>query len=122
MGCKKSLSVFQAYLPFKSRIPARQVAIPLHFEKRSLVVLGAFIIMLGVLYSYFVMLSVSHVVVREEILLESEQLASEVANLESTYLARSVRITESEALAHGFKRGGKQTFVERGAVSLSNAQ
>lgn len=122
MGRKKALSVFQAHLPFKSRIPARGVAIPLHLEKKALVMLSALLIISAVLYSYFVMLSVSHVVIREEIMHETEKLASDVAKLESQYLARSVTITEETALAHGFKRGGKQTFVERGAVTLSNAR
>lgn len=122
MGRKSTLSVFQAHLPFKSRIPERQVAIPFHLERRAFTIIGSLLVVLAILYSYFVMLSVSHVVVREETLLENEALASEVANLEQSYLAQSVRITEDAALAHGFTRGNKQTFVARSAVALTNAQ
>ena len=122
MRRKQTRSVFQAYLPFKSRIPRRQVAIPFHLERKAFALIGSFLIVLAVLYSYFVMLSVSHVVVREEILIENEQLASDVAKLEKAYLAHSVQITENAALAHGFVRSGTQLFVERGAVTLTNAQ
>lgn len=121
MKTKKTLSVFQAYLPFKSRIPERAVAIPFHIERRAFTIVGVLLVILAVLYSYFVMLSVSHVVVREEILLENERLASEVVHLEERYLTQSVGITEKEALAHGFTRSNKQIFVERGALTLTNA-
>jgi predicted transposase YdaD len=122
MKRKNKISVFQAHLPFKSRIPDRSAAIPFHIERRAFTILGALLVVFAVLYSYFVMLSVSHVVVREEVMLENEQLASEVAHLEERYLAQSVNITENTALAHGFTRSRKQTFVERGTLTLTNAQ
>ena len=122
MSRKKTLSVFQAHLPFKSRVPARAAAAPFLVEMRALSVLGAGLLLLVMLYSYFIMLSVSHVALREQVLHESEQLASDVATLEQEYLARSVLITENTALAHGFTQTRQHIFVERGAVSLGNAR
>lgn len=122
MPRKKTVSVFQAHLPFKSRVPARAVAAPFILEKRALTVLGAGLLLLVMLYSYFIMLSVSHVALREQVLYESEQLASDVATLEQDYLARSVLITKDTALAHGFTHTTHQIFVERSAVSLGDAR
>lgn len=118
MGRRKTLSVFQAHLPFQSRVPRRTVAVSFAFERRALAVLAAVLVCSGVLYSYFIMLSVSHVVVREEIILESERLASEVSKLEQAYLARSLSITERDALAHGFARTNPHIFIERSTGSV----
>ena len=119
---KKNISVFQAHLPFKSRVPQRRaIAVPFVLEKRALTVLASGLLLLVILYSYFVMLSVSHVALREQILYDSEKLASEVASLEQEYLARSVLITEETALAHGFTRSKRQLFVERSSLAQNLA-
>lgn len=117
---RKQTSVFQAHLPFKSAIPARRSAVSFALERRMFVSFGVVLLAFAVFYSYFVMLSVSHVVVREEILHETELLADEVAHLERQYLADSAQLTEARALAHGFTRTQKHTFIERGSFSLSN--
>lgn len=123
MGRRRSnKSVFQAHLPFKSRIPARQKAISFAFERQAVGALSVVFIIFILLYSYFVMLSVSHVVVREEVMLDIEKISSDVARLERKYLAGTAEVTESRALANGYTRPVKQTFVERKAVTLTNAR
>jgi len=119
---KNNISVFQAYLPFKSRIPSRQVAVSLQLEKSLLFAVGVLLILLAFLYSYFVMASVSHVVMREDVQYETEKLSGSVARLEQKYLATSIHITEAMALSSGFERISKQTFVERGVVTLNNVR
>lgn len=122
MGRKKTtFSVFQAHLPFKSRLPERTATVSLAFEKHALFALGGLLIALAFIYSYFIMMSVSHVVARENVQYEAEQLSGNVARLEQQYLAASVHITESAALASGFERTSKQVFVERVSSGVAQA-
>lgn len=113
--------IYQARLPFTMRAQTKSAAVSFALERKAFVSLGVILFMLAALYSYFVMLSVSHVVVREELLLETETLSDEVARLEQHYLADSTTLTEAKALSMGFTRVAKQTFVERGALTLSDA-
>ena len=85
-------------------------------------ILGALLFALAFVYSYFVMMSVAHVVAREDTQYDTERLSGAVAELEQQYLAASVQITEAKALASGFTLSPKQTFVERDAVTLRDAR
>jgi len=118
---KNKLSVFQAHLPFKSVAVGRVSAVPLQLERRVLFAVGALLLGLAFLYSYFVMTSVSHVVIREDMQYENEKLSGSVARLEQKYLAASVLLTEASAFSNGFTRISKQTFVERGAYTVNTA-
>lgn len=91
-------------------------------EKKVITSLGILIIGLIIVYSYFVMFSVSHVVLREEIVHENEKLDDEVSRLEMEYLAHSGEFTQQNAVALGFSQVTAKTFVERGSYSLRDAQ
>lgn len=114
-------SVFQAHLPFQNRARVASVAVSFSFEKRLFAALGIAILVLIVLYSYFVMMSISHVVVREEFILETERIASEAAELEERYLAEARLLTEDRAYHIGFVPSGTPTFIERGSVGHAGA-
>jgi Tfp pilus assembly protein PilE len=118
---RKKQSVFQLHLPFKSRVSHRTATNTVSFalERNIFFILGIGLVALIVLYSYLIMLSVSHVVVREEIMLATDTLASEVAALEQTYLARSMTITEKAAYAHGFVKNKNQYFITRLSTSVA---
>lgn len=81
--------------------------------------LGLLMLGLGMVYSYFVMLSVSHVVLREEIAHHNEKLSDEVSRLERNYLKKSTGLTENTALSLGFRQTQAKVFVERGTYSLN---
>ena len=91
-------------------------------EKKAITFIGVLIIGLSIVYSYFIMLSVSHVVLREEITFQSERLSDEVSRLEQQYLSLSNQLTENKALSLGFRKTKEKTFVERGLYSLRDAR
>lgn len=89
--------------------------------RRSIAVLGCVLIALVILYTYFVMFSIFHVVAREDALRQSEVLADKVAMLEQQYLEKSQRLTEGYARSLGFVSSSSRSFIERTTVAVSVA-
>jgi hypothetical protein len=68
---------------------------------------------LSMLYMYFVSASVLHVVIREELKKEGEQLRSEIGNLETNFITEQHKVNEAVVLQHGFKKTGEKIFIDR---------
>lgn len=100
----------------------QQLARTFALEKRVLVGVGALLMAIAILYTYFVALSIAYVVEREEFVHKTNLISEEVAHLEQEYLARSVGITEKEALAFGLVPVDNRVFVERGTLTFGLSQ
>ncbi len=83
--------------------------------------MGALILSLMALYTYFVSISIAHAVSRESYVRESEALVDTVATLEREYLTRSNSMTERVAYGLGYVPIATRVYVERGVLSLGNA-
>lgn len=97
---------------------SRTTATSFRFEKRILLGLGALLVLLASLYTYFVMLSIAAVVEREELVQTSRGIGDSVARLEREYLARSNQLNEAVAYQHGYVAVGERLYVERGTLTL----
>lgn len=64
-------------------------------------------------YMYFLSLSVVHVVMKKEIERQSQQVLSEIAQLESDYIEAHHRISQKVAQIDGFSAVSEKTFVSR---------
>ena len=70
-------------------------------------------------YLYFLNLSVVHVVMRKEATQEGNQLRTEIAMLETSYIDSQHRIADGIATAEGYNNVEiEKIFVTRGASSL----
>jgi len=75
--------------------------------------MGALLLAVVLLYTYFVAFSIAHVVEREEYVHKTAIVSEEVSRLEKEYLARSGQLTENSALALGLLPVESKSFVER---------
>lgn len=91
-------------------------------EKRALFGVCIVLTLLALFYVYYVMLSIAHVVEREELVVRSQQLSEKVANLEQGYLTASNAVTETVAYNEGYVPTKHRTYVERGTLTLGNAR
>ncbi len=71
-----------------------------------------------VVYLYFLNLSVVHVVMRKEATQESNQLRTEIAMLETSYIQAQHKITDRIANLEGYSVDTEKVFVTRGESSL----
>ncbi len=69
-------------------------------------------------YLYFLNVSVVHVVMRKEILQEQNQLRTEIAQLETSYIEAQHKIANRIADLHGYSVDTPKIFVTRGESSL----
>jgi hypothetical protein len=88
--------------------------IPLHTQ-RHLITVGCFTLLATAVmsYMYFLSLSVVHVVIRKEVLQEVQQLRSEIAFLESSYIEASHVISQRVASADGFSAVKDKVFIKQ---------
>lgn len=93
----------------------------LAIPRRAAFVLASAVVFLMALYMYFVMLSIFHVVAREDAIRQSDVLADRVATLEREYLTQSQRLTEGYAHSRGFVVAASKSFIERSTVAVSVA-
>ncbi|MBP6923947.1 MAG: hypothetical protein KBC62_03425 [Candidatus Pacebacteria bacterium] len=71
-----------------------------------------------VAYLYFLNLSVVHVVMRKEATQESNQLRTEIAMLETTYIQSQHKIADRIANLEGYSIDTEKIFITRGETSL----
>jgi hypothetical protein len=83
------------------------------FEKRAFALLVFAIFSLAGLYSYFISMSIVHVIEREEAENGIASLNSAIGELESQYIVRKEAITVENAYALGLVDLKKKTFVLR---------
>ena len=69
-------------------------------------------------YLYFLNLSVVHVVMRKEVLAEQNQLRTEIAALETSYIEAQHKIAGRIAHLDGYSIDTAKIFVTRGQESL----
>lgn len=80
---------------------------------------GVFLLMLAVAsYLYFLNLSVVHVVMRKEATQEKNQLRTEIAMLETSYIEAQHKIADRIADLEGYSIDTEKIFVTRGEASL----
>lgn len=71
-------------------------------QMKVLGALGISLVALGALYFYFLMMSIMHVVAREDMQMDIASAHSRIGTLESEYLVKKQAITEEFALAEGY--------------------
>ncbi len=88
--------------------------------QRHLITVSCFgvLIVSVVAYMYFLSLSVVHVVMRKEVLQEINQLRSEIAFLESSYIEANHIISQQVATADGFSAVKDKVFIKSGGEGL----
>jgi hypothetical protein len=69
-------------------------------------------------YLYFLNLSVVHVVMRKEATQESNQLRTEIAMLETSYIQSQHKIADRIANLEGYSIDTEKVFITRGETSL----
>jgi hypothetical protein len=69
-------------------------------------------------YLYFLNLSVVHVVMRKEATQESNQLRTEIAMLETSYIQSQHKIADRIANLEGYSIDTEKIFITRGETSL----
>ncbi|MDO8523874.1 MAG: hypothetical protein Q7R74_01445 [bacterium] len=112
----------QEQLPFKSAARRGIFSYAFLWERRLVSVLGASFLVFVLLYVYFVMASIVHVVARQELAAKVVVTKAAVSKLETRYLSETERVTESYARSIGFVAASHKIFVERGrAVTLHDA-
>jgi hypothetical protein len=80
-------------------------------EMKILGALGALLVLLGMLYFYFLTMSIMHVVAREEMLIEIAATHSRIGSLETEYLVKKESISEEIAIAEGYVALGNKHYV-----------
>lgn len=98
----------------------KHAPITLALEQKASFGVGALLVGIALLYTYYVAFSIAYVVEREALVQKTGVLSEEVAGLEKEYLARSLVMTEKEALAHGLVPVTSRVFVERGTLTFGN--
>ncbi len=71
-----------------------------------------------VAYMYFLSVSVVHVVMRKEVIQSINQLRSEIAFLESSYIEANHLISQQVATANGFNAVKDKVFIRSGGDDL----
>ena len=112
----------QEHLPFQNR-QASILKYASPFERHALLAIGALMIALAGMYSYWVMASVIHVAHRGETAKKMALMSADVAHLETAYLSVSDSVTEARARELGFVTPMSRSFVERDQmVTLRDAR
>ncbi len=84
-------------------------------NQRHIITVGCFCLLIAsvVAYMYFLSLSVVHVVMRKEVLQDINQLRSEIAFLESSYIEANHVISQRVATADGFNAIKDKVFINQ---------
>ena len=77
-----------------------------------------FLILSVVAYLYFLNVSVVHVVMRQDAVVEIKELQTEIAVLESAYIEAQHTIASRIAVLDGYNTETEKIFVSRDAVGL----
>ena len=89
----------------------------LNTGEQTLLLLTLLIVSVGV-YLYFLNLSVVHVVMRKEVIAEQNQIRTEIAALETSYIEAQHKIAGRIAHLDGYSIDTAKIFVTRGEESL----
>lgn len=86
-------------------------------SQQTMSLLALLAVAVGV-YLYFLNVSVVHVVMRKELLQEQNQLRTEIAELETSYIEAQHKIANRIADLDGYSIDTPKIFVTRGESSL----
>lgn len=86
-------------------------------SQQTMTLLALLAVAVGV-YLYFLNVSVVHVVMRKELLQEQNQLRTEIAELETSYIEAQHKIANRIADLDGYSIDTPKIFVTRGESSL----
>ncbi|MEK7462147.1 MAG: hypothetical protein AAB618_01075 [Patescibacteria group bacterium] len=89
----------------------------LNTKEQTLILLTLLAVFVGV-YLYFLNLSVVHVVMRKETLAQHNQIRTEIAQLETSYIEAQHKIAGRIAYLDGYSIDTAKIFVTRGQDSL----
>ncbi len=89
----------------------------LNIGEQTLVLATLLLVFVGV-YLYFLNLSVVHVVMRKEVIAEQNQIRTEIAELETSYIEAQHKIAGRIAHLDGYSIDTAKIFVTRGEDSL----
>jgi hypothetical protein len=89
----------------------------LNIGEQTLVLVTLLLVFVGV-YLYFLNLSVVHVVMRKEVIAEQNQIRTEIAALETSYIEAQHKIAGRIAHLDGYSIDTAKIFVTRGEDSL----
>lgn len=87
-------------------------------ERKYLLVLGALLVCLGVVYTYLLSATVMHVVVRKETTQSIKEVNSQIAALETEYIKAQHAISERVAAMPDFVTTPEKIFLERTDTTL----
>ncbi len=71
---------------------------------------------LVLLYMYFLTMSVVHVVLRKEVISTIRDVDSQIASLESSYIAAQHTVSDKMATVESFTQNEQKIFITRGAT------
>jgi hypothetical protein len=89
----------------------------LNTGEQTLLLMTLLLVSVGV-YLYFLNLSVVHVVMRKEVIAEQNQVRTEIAALEASYIEAQHKIAGRIAHLDGYSIDTAKIFVTRGEESL----
>lgn len=91
----------------------RALAIVHAVERRAILLALALILALCAAYAYFVVSAIVSTVVYKDVKVDISKLHSEIATLESTYIANKNNITNELATSIGLAALTNKTFIKR---------
>jgi hypothetical protein len=89
----------------------------LNTGEQTLLLMTLLLLSVGI-YLYFLNLSVVHVVMRKEVIAEQNQVRTEIAELEASYIEAQHKIAGRIAHLDGYSIDTAKIFVTRGEQSL----
>lgn len=90
----------------------------LSIEQYALAGLGTLLLALFLLYAYLVSASIVHVVIQKEMKRDFTMLHSEIAQLETTYIAAQHAVSADIASLQGFVATTDKIFIDRNPGDL----
>lgn len=90
-------------------------------RKKIFFILAASVFVLFLAYGYFMGMTLKNIVARQDMARQISQLSSDVATLESSYMAFSSELTMDHAYALGFNdvKSADTVFVERSVDTVA---
>lgn len=103
----------QEHLPFQHKKRGGVLAYATPIERQFLAASIGIVVLLMISYVYLIMSSVTYAAKAEEVNRAAKLSATEVARLESQFLAVSDGVTETRAILMGYVSPKSQSYIEK---------